>query len=767
MGYASIMRTKLGNAKILPSADIVGMPAEALRDLLDQVLSENSPRKPGSQSSGLLAVAEAAAAAIPPDADAAAPPSSDDCADGEEMLPELRIVDALLTVPGATAGLVRTASAQPPPQWGRPAVPPARLKGRRLGKGAEPLPTNTAMEAEAALLLAEIGRPTPISAGGWMAEHPDEAGVEFPIPPPTETLTATAGLPEEMAGFVPLSPRTETAIGDLDLLLGTVPSAAAAAPVPQPDAVPAGASSAGIDIELLCRIDDGIAPVTRAAPAPRPAAPVAKSADRPVVPPAAPKVTVTVPQPAASEKPPAPVAAPSSPPVLPPSPPPATVPPPAKPALEVTLATTKPVRRARGKVVPTSGPVPPPMVPVTEPMVKVSDTSLPAVTVQSPPDGVPGDGFVRTSGEPPAGPAPSLPSPSSPSASPPSASGASGPVPPKPAPRGKLPPIKAMLKPTNAVPPPSPPPAAPPPVAVAPPPPVPPPSPAPAAPPPVAVAPPPPPPVPPPSPPPAPAAPLTGLAALVEEMIAVFHPDDGMARPRFGDTTLPEDQQALEGLLADPPPATDFIALDLLSAAWGKAMVHSSSRGLLAAAYNLTRNFGLPGKLPMASSRAWRMLDVPTFRGEMANQLRGLGQFIADWQKTQRNFLILEFGEIELIEHLFEALDPAEDQDLMAGVMNFKVLSNRRMGLLRRIPARLRKQVQSMLPAGHQDALVILAHYKALLERVADPNGFAPIIDTATKGIEEIEKLMKLAAAASAPQIPGPPGGGQSLGRIG
>ncbi|MBX9634726.1 MAG: helix-turn-helix domain-containing protein, partial [Magnetospirillum sp.] len=200
---------------------------------------------------------------------------------------------------------------------------------------------------------------------------------------------------------------------------------------------------------------------------------------------------------------------------------------------------------------------------------------------------------------------------------------------------------------------------------------------------------------------------------------------------------------------------------------WPKATVNSNSRALLAVAHNLSRNFGLPGKLPMASSKAWRMLSTTTFEPELAQRLVDVGSFIADWQKTQRTFLILEFGEVELIEHLFEALQPSSHGDLLAAVMNFKVLSNRRMGLLRRIPNRLKRQVTPMLPDRKEEALVIMAHSKALLEKVADPSGFAPIVDTAGKMLEELEKMMKTVAAMGAPPQASPPGGGLQLGRMG
>lgn len=253
------------------------------------------------------------------------------------------------------------------------------------------------------------------------------------------------------------------------------------------------------------------------------------------------------------------------------------------------------------------------------------------------------------------------------------------------------------------------------------------------------------------------------LAAQVEAIIAGHLPEGHTAK---GDTALPERLDALSVLLADPPPTDDFAALDALYACWPRGTQDSSSRVLLAVAMNLSHYFGLPGRLPMAAAKAWRMVSPSVFEAELAQRLTDIGTFIAQWQATQRTFLILEFGEVELIEYLFEALHPGYHAELLAGVMNFKVLSNRRMGLLRRIPTRLKKQVSGLLPDRTEEALVELAHAKALLELMAG-NGFAPIADAAGKALEEIERLMKAAANAGAPPPALPPGGGLPLGRMG
>ena len=265
------------------------------------------------------------------------------------------------------------------------------------------------------------------------------------------------------------------------------------------------------------------------------------------------------------------------------------------------------------------------------------------------------------------------------------------------------------------------------------------------------------------------ALPPPDLSHLNERVTAILQAaaDDAGGGDRgaigAGSAELPAAAEALSALLAEMPPASDFAALDLLYACWPRNTQRSDSRALLAAATNLATTFGMPHRLPMAMSKAWRMLDAEMFEAQLAARLAAIATFIRTWQREQKVFLILEFGEIELIEYLFEALPPGGHQELLADVMNFKVLSNRRMGLVRRIPTRLRKQIQPLLPDRKNEAMILLAHAKALLDIVANPNGFAPIVEAATKAREEVEKLMKQTASAGV----APPGGGQGLGRIG
>lgn len=224
-------------------------------------------------------------------------------------------------------------------------------------------------------------------------------------------------------------------------------------------------------------------------------------------------------------------------------------------------------------------------------------------------------------------------------------------------------------------------------------------------------------------------------------------------------------------LLADPPAVEDLSALDMLYALWPRGTAASTDPRLLDVAKALARHFGLPTKLPMTSSRAWRMLDPGHFEADFAEQLATTADFIHSWQHQHDTFLILDFGEIDLVECLFEALHPGRHAELLAAVMDFKVLSNRRLGLIRRIPTRIRRTAETLAAAGDpQAAMVELAHAKALLERItAAPSGFAPIVEAAVRAAEDVEKMMRKIAAASLPPDAAtkPPGGGLTLGRLG
>ena len=245
------------------------------------------------------------------------------------------------------------------------------------------------------------------------------------------------------------------------------------------------------------------------------------------------------------------------------------------------------------------------------------------------------------------------------------------------------------------------------------------------------------------TPPPEPSPPVAMTMEEMANLIATATPDGA------GTLDLPDQIDALAKLLLTPP--DDFSAQDLLHQCWPRGSTNITSRALLAVAINLSRNFGLPGKLPMAASKAWRMLDPQIFQAALAQRLAAIGDFISAWQRSQFTFLSLEFGEIELIEYLFEALHPGYNTELLAAVMNFKVLSGRRIGLLRRIPGHARRAAEELGAKAPQEALIHLAHVRTLLIRLAQPDGFPPIVEAAERALTDIEKLMKQIANPAVP----------------
>lgn len=225
--------------------------------------------------------------------------------------------------------------------------------------------------------------------------------------------------------------------------------------------------------------------------------------------------------------------------------------------------------------------------------------------------------------------------------------------------------------------------------------------------------------------------------------------------PAKGRADLPGNHAALYCLLADQPPRVDFEAIDLLHDCFPRGTRNSDSRVLLAVARNLTRAFGRPGRLPITSGKAWTMLEAELFADELADELARIGDFILHWQASEKTFLILEFAEVELIEYLFESLDPGRHAGLLARVMDFKVLSGRRMGLLRRIPARLRRRIE----AAHGAVSPLLRRHVddtlALLDQLAGPGSFAAVANAALAAHAEVERMAaQMSSALPAPARP-------------
>ena len=242
---------------------------------------------------------------------------------------------------------------------------------------------------------------------------------------------------------------------------------------------------------------------------------------------------------------------------------------------------------------------------------------------------------------------------------------------------------------------------------------------------------------------PAASAPLPPLdpaqvRAMVERIM-------GLLPPR-GDPTLPDNLQSLGHLLSDTPPSDDFIAADLLHDCFPRGIRNSDSRVLMAIARNLTRNFGRAGRLPITSGKAWTMIDPVLFSDELAAQLAAICQYVLNWQAKRKDFLILEFAEVELIEYLFENLHPRRHAKLLISVMDFKALSLRRMGLIRRIPARIRRMVHSAQGHHHHglDPAEVQSYVNdtlALLDYFGRPDSFAAVATAAKAARTEVEKL--------------------------
>lgn len=216
----------------------------------------------------------------------------------------------------------------------------------------------------------------------------------------------------------------------------------------------------------------------------------------------------------------------------------------------------------------------------------------------------------------------------------------------------------------------------------------------------------------------------------------------------FQGSPVPED--ALAKLLQIPTRLEDMEALDLLHSCWPRTTRMSQDERLLLIAQNLTTNFGILGRLSMSSNRAWRMLCPFTFAPEFSRQLRDINDFIHNWQQTHSEFLILDFGEIDLVEYLFESLDIGQHAELLSIIMTFKVLSLRRAGLLRRIPARVERRFAPLVEAGRADlAIAELAKVKDFLDPFTDSENYAPIRDAAIKSAARIEKDMEVLRAAA------------------
>lgn len=197
----------------------------------------------------------------------------------------------------------------------------------------------------------------------------------------------------------------------------------------------------------------------------------------------------------------------------------------------------------------------------------------------------------------------------------------------------------------------------------------------------------------------------------------------GQAAPSgLGSLEMPERLDLLAALLAQP--ADDFIAQDLLANCWPR-LGGETSRAALAVALNLAHHFARPERLPMACLKAWRLLDPVTFRPALVHRLATLCALARQSDAPGSVLLPLDYGEIELIEYLYETLDPGDEIAVLAEVMTLAGLGGRRLALIRRMPIRARRRLEAVDPPERAALRPGLVRSRALLDHLgatlADP----------------------------------------------
>jgi len=217
----------------------------------------------------------------------------------------------------------------------------------------------------------------------------------------------------------------------------------------------------------------------------------------------------------------------------------------------------------------------------------------------------------------------------------------------------------------------------------------------------------------------------------------------GIAAPEgLGTLALPERLDLLTALLT--PPADDGAAQDLLAHCWPQRC-GETSRAALAVALALAHRFGRPDRLPMTCLQAWRLLDPVTFRPALLHRLANLCALIAD-DTAVPPLLPLDYGELELIDTLFEALDPGEDPAVLAGVLSLTALGDRRLALVQRIPLRARQRLEAVDPADRASVRPGLLQSRALLDVLAGQKvDDSALTQAALEAGDELDRLISIA----------------------
>lgn len=179
-------------------------------------------------------------------------------------------------------------------------------------------------------------------------------------------------------------------------------------------------------------------------------------------------------------------------------------------------------------------------------------------------------------------------------------------------------------------------------------------------------------------------------------------------------------------------PEEDFKALDEVRRQWGRVDGSVRCLHLVRAALRLASWVGSPRSRPLAALAAWNLLD-PSLMGDAAQAClsRIMDGLLAE-QASSSDLVVLDPVEVELIGILYERLNPENPEDLvqMRRLMELKMLSVSRLGLLRRFPTRVKRLVKSGVPAAkasawaraaaeHLDGLAQTAGWELLREAAA------------------------------------------------
>ena len=221
-------------------------------------------------------------------------------------------------------------------------------------------------------------------------------------------------------------------------------------------------------------------------------------------------------------------------------------------------------------------------------------------------------------------------------------------------------------------------------------------------------------------------------------------------------------REALNLLLQDPPKASDLELLAALERLYPRSTENCNDEALRLIANRLVRFLGKPERRALTCRRAWQMLDKRQMEQAIADHLRRVVETVTEWQRTHSLFFELGSAEVDVVEGFFEALPPARHRDLLADVMNLKVLSNRRMGLLRRLAMHARQQIPRDIERDRPGLLTYLQACIDLFSQIIDRGGYKPIIEQASQLREQLTAIHERILN---PPPPAPPG--KALFRIG